>query len=128
MPRGRTVDAKALRRELLVEGLDLTFKELQEVERARPRRRADCAGGPRPCPWVGCRYHLALEAGTAKKGSLRFTWPDRELEGMPATCALDVAELGSKTLEQVGALLNLTRERVRQIEDRAIAKLKAENP
>jgi hypothetical protein len=24
----------------------------------RPRTRGDCADGPRPCPFIGCRYHL----------------------------------------------------------------------
>ena len=27
----------------------------------RPRTRGDCVSGPRPCPWVGCKYHLALD-------------------------------------------------------------------
>ena len=24
----------------------------------RPRTRADCLKGPRPCPWIMCRHHL----------------------------------------------------------------------
>lgn len=27
----------------------------------RPRTRADCLDGPRPCPWVACRHHLLFE-------------------------------------------------------------------
>jgi hypothetical protein len=27
----------------------------------RPRTRADCIDGPRPCPWYGCRYHLGIK-------------------------------------------------------------------
>jgi len=38
------------------------------------------------------------------------------------SCALDVAEDGPKTLAQVGEILGVTRERVRQIEEMAIAK------
>jgi DNA-directed RNA polymerase sigma subunit (sigma70/sigma32) len=35
---------------------------------------------------------------------------------MAETCALDVADRGGATLEEVGDLLNITRERVRQME------------
>lgn len=28
----------------------------------RPRTRGDCLEEARPCPWVGCRHHLLLEA------------------------------------------------------------------
>jgi hypothetical protein len=44
---------------------------------------------------------------------------------MPETCALDLAERGGMTLDQVGALLNMTRERARQIENAALAKMRA---
>jgi len=45
---------------------------------------------------------------------------------MEQTCALDVADAAGpegETLEKVGELLNLTRERVRQLEVFAIKKL-----
>jgi hypothetical protein len=29
----------------------------------RPRTRADCESGARPCPWVACTHHLLLEIG-----------------------------------------------------------------
>lgn len=85
----------------------------------RPRHRGDCMPGgcnaERPCPWAGCRYHLALEVG--RTGALTINFPDREIDELPDTCALDVAERGGLTLEEVGARMNLTRERVRQYED-----------
>jgi DNA-directed RNA polymerase sigma subunit (sigma70/sigma32) len=58
-------------------------------------------------------------------GSLQFTYPGRATERMAATCALDVAEGGAKTLDEVAALLNMTGENARRIEARALGKLRA---
>jgi hypothetical protein len=44
---------------------------------------------------------------------------------MNETCALDVADRGGTTLEEVGAIMNLTRERIRQVEVKGLAKLQA---
>ena len=83
----------------------------------RPRTRGDCEDGARPCPWVSCAYHLYLEVTDA--GSIRLPHPDREPWELEETCALDVADNGGETLERVGQLLNITRERVRQVEVKA---------
>ena len=40
-----------------------------------------------------------------------------------STCALRVAEIGGMTLDEVGRVINVTRERVRQIETRALRAL-----
>jgi hypothetical protein len=107
----------------------------EEVLAERPRRRADCAGGERPCPWVSCRFHLYIDVNQ-KNGSVKLNFPDVEVWELPASCVLDVAETGGepgsgvgegRTLEEVGALMNMTRERVRQIEVRAIAKTKRQD-
>ncbi len=78
---------------------------------AFPRTRGACANGQRPCPWTTCRHHLLAEA----RG--------RRLEDLAETCALDVADRGGATLEEVGSIMNLTRERIRQIETRAMKRL-----
>jgi DNA-directed RNA polymerase sigma subunit (sigma70/sigma32) len=44
---------------------------------------------------------------------------------MTDTCALDIADRGGITLEEVGEIMNLTRERVRQVETAGLAKLAA---
>jgi len=100
----------------------------QEHEAAihqRPRTRSDCiAGGcnaARPCPWVSCRHHLGLDV--SESGSVILhphiqPWEHRD------TCALDVAERGGLTLEEVGRRMDLTRERVRQLEKAALAKVR----
>jgi DNA-directed RNA polymerase sigma subunit (sigma70/sigma32) len=51
------------------------------------------------------------------------TCPDVEVWEMTETCTLDVAERDGATLEEVGELMNITRERVRQIGDKALAKV-----
>jgi len=76
----------------------------------------------RPCIFVGCRHHLYLELSVSREG-LRFTFPDLEPEQLWQTCALDGADEGGVTLEEVGDAMNLTRERIRQIEERALKKL-----
>jgi len=45
---------------------------------------------------------------------------------MQYTCALDLAEGDGATLDEIGAAQNVSRERVRQIEVKAIAHLRAE--
>jgi hypothetical protein len=82
----------------------------------RPRTRAECIDrNPRPCPWVSCKHHLYLDVHP-RNGSIKVNFPDREVADMPETCALDIADAGGTTLEDIAALLNLTRERIRQIE------------
>lgn len=80
----------------------------------RPRTRGACKGSERPCPFVSCKYHLYLDVNCA--GGLKLNFPGIELEDMAETCALDVADRGGATLEEIGDLLNVTRECVRQME------------
>src|SRR5262245_403402 len=94
----------------------------------RPRTRADCRGQRRPCPWVSCRYHLALDIN-AGNGSIHLNggahggrtlplrrrggaeeWLERAADAiadMPETCALDVAERGGISLAEIADLLGI---------------------
>lgn len=94
----------------------------------RPKTRGDCVDGPRPCPWVSCRYHLYLDVDPVKhNGSIKLNFPDIDPDGMTGrleSCALDVAEDGANGFERVAELMNVTREAVRLIENRATAKIR----
>lgn len=101
--------------------------DCDEDRPAFPGNRSVCRTGPRPCPWAGCRYHL--EFHVTEVGTLYRHHPDQELEDLPDTCALDVADrhIGQGiTLGDVGNYLNITRERTRQIERDALAKLRSD--
>jgi hypothetical protein len=90
----------------------------------KPRTRAECAGGARPCPFVSCKHHLFVDV-SARTGAIKLNFPDLDAWDMNESCALDVADRGGTTLEDVGAIMNLTRERIRQVEVKALAKLEA---
>ncbi len=118
--RARTITVKRLsRREL-----ELERERWAALEHLRPKTRDDCANGPRPCPHVSCRHHLYLDV-SPKTGAIKLNFPDLEVWEMAISCALDVADSGGATLEDVGAILNLTRERIRQLELKALSRLEA---
>lgn len=99
------------------------YPEQPGVDYQRPRTRAECVNGLRPCPYVSCQHHLYLDVSLGH-GSLRLNFPDIEPADMAESCALDVADRGGATLEEVGAVMNLTREAVRLIETAFKAKLR----
>ena len=87
-----------------------------------PQTRGDCVDGPRPCQWINCRYSLVGEKGTAERGkAYHFNTGDHDapLDALAETCALDVADKGTHTLDEVAALLGVSRQRVQQISERA---------
>lgn len=96
---------------------------LDIVDYWRPKSRSDCLTMERPCLYVSCRYHLYLDVNP-ETGSVKMNFPDKEIWELEDTCALDVADRGGITLEEVGAIMNLTRERIRQVEVRGLEKLK----
>jgi hypothetical protein len=117
--------ARELRRQRATGLIDPELEEvIREVESMRPRTRADCGNGPRPCMFISCKHHLYLDVNPST-GSIKLNFPDKEIWEMAETCALDVADRGGITLEEVGAIMNLTRERIRQVETRGLLKLRA---
>lgn len=89
----------------------------------RPRTRDECSAEARPCPWVSCKHHLYLDVNP-RTGSIKLNFPDLEPWELRHTCALDVAEEGGHTLEEIGDITNLTRERVRQLETHGLVELR----
>ncbi len=119
-PRSKTLSKRITRAEL-----ELGRVMFPPVDEPRPTTRSDCEAGindQRPCPWVGCSHHLYLEITEA--GSIKIVFPDKEPWELAETCSLDVADRDGATLEEVGALMNFTRERTRQIEVSALMKTK----
>lgn len=123
--RAQTTSIKRLSKRELERGRML-YPEGEFAHVARPTTRGDCLDGAnalRPCPFARCKYHLALDVNTGT-GSIKHNFPGVEVWEMPETCSLDIADRGGMTLEAVGELMNLTRERVRQLQDRSLARLK----
>jgi hypothetical protein len=133
--RGKTISAVKTPKvslRLIRDEADAIEKEIGPVE--RPRVRGDCAEfapdgtylgprGPRPCPFVACRHNLFLDVLDA--GAIHMNVAGREPGEVPASasCALDVAEDGGVVLDEIGKALGVTRERARQIEERALGRL-----
>lgn len=86
----------------------------------RPRLRrypeVDCCADDGPagtaCQRTECRYHLAYRGHWE-----HFHRPTRD-------CSLDVANEGPHTLDEVALFMGVSGERVRQIEEQALAQLK----
>ena len=118
-PRSKTIAMKRLTREELRLGALLN----PPIDEPRPVTRGECENDIRPCPWVACKHHLYLDVNP-ETGSIKINFPDLEPWEMSETCALDVADRSGITLEEVGEIMNLTRERIRQVEVRGLLKLK----
>lgn len=77
----------------------------------------------RPCVFVACKHALYLDV-VPETGSIILNFPHLEPGQMPAdsSCVLDRSERGTMTLEEIAVVTNLTRERIRQIELRALIR------
>lgn len=137
----RPVNRRARKRKVRVATINMERQSQNETERLRglepddgarrlPLTRAECEKGERPCPYISCRYHLFLGVDPSN-GSIKLNFPDLlddsgapELDDLPATCALDVADRDGVTLETLGELMNITRERARQLETIALDRFR----
>ena len=116
--RARTISIRRLSKAELNRGRE----QYPESDYWKPRSRSECKDMERPCPFVSCKYHLYIDVHPVR-GSIKLNFPDIEIWEMTETCALDVADRGGITLEEVGEIMNLTRERVRQVETAGLARL-----
>lgn len=118
--RARTISIRRLSKAELNRGRLL----YPETDYWKPKARTECKDMDRPCPFVSCKYHLYIDVHPVR-GSIKINFPDLEVWEMTETCALDIADRGGITLEEVGEIMNLTRERVRQVETAGLGKLQA---
>jgi hypothetical protein len=72
---------------------------------------------------VACKFNTFLEV---KGRSVKLNFPYRDPHQMKESCVLDITDRSPDgiTLERVGRKLNLTMERVRQVEEHALEKVK----
>ena len=124
--RARTESMRRFsRRELDAGRMAAPEAELAPYYEMRPKKRSDCLNGEnaaRPCPWLSCRFNTYLDVNE-ETGSITTNFPDLDIDEIPETCALDIADRGGITLKEVGEIMNLTRERIRQIETRGLNRL-----
>lgn len=118
--RAHTISIRRLSKAELNRGRQL----YPETEYWKPKTRAECVDMERPCPFVSCKYHLYIDVHPVR-GSIKVNFTDMDVWEMTETCALDIADRGGITLEEVGEIMNLTRERVRQVETAGLSKLAA---
>lgn len=114
----------------VLERAQTTRKRLHLVTYAqseRPRTRGDCVDGPRPCPYVTCTHHLAIEV--THNGGIKALRPDifdadgvPDLERLSETCVLDVADRVPEP-DEIRGLLNISQQLVDRITERALKKL-----
>lgn len=86
-----------------------------EIKRGVPPTRAECENGPRPCPWVNCRYHLWLVEGRDMPGR-RYgskTPPSELRPASPHTCALDIT--GPLSVKEIAERMGCSERRVQQL-------------
>jgi hypothetical protein len=115
-PRAFTYNTEALRTQIRKER-DITPIEVASWQAERPRTRGDCVDMPRPCPFISCRHHLAIEVNE-DNGSLKALYPhlriieDPEGDGLQrlqdsvGTCSLDIVDRVS-IAEGVGGIMRL---------------------
>src|SRR5271170_95860 len=81
--RSRTMSRKEMARDLRRRRLggEMEPEEaelLKSIEGMRPRTRAECVNGPRPCLFVSCKHNLYLDVNP-ETGSIKLNFPDKEI-------------------------------------------------
>lgn len=117
--RGRTVSIRSISRRELELGRRAYPPEEHAIE--RPRTRGECRDGPRPCPWIACRYHLYLDV--TDRGSIRINHAG-EPDELVDSCALDMADAGPRSFDGIGRAMNVSRSRVEQLAEPALERVR----
>src|ERR1700712_3156790 len=72
--RARTISVKRMTKRELEIGKLL----YPETDYYKPATRAECAEGPRPCPYVSCKHHLFIDV-SPRTGAIKLNFPDLEV-------------------------------------------------
>lgn len=122
-----------------IKGHSLGAAKLSRTERAdrqmvlgeelplRPPTRGDCRYVPRPCPFVSCTKHLKYDERILADGRgsiLKDNFPEFDIADMEETCSSDVADDGPQEATRIARLMNLTPQRVLQIQQVALLKMR----
>src|SRR5688572_23421296 len=69
--RARTISIKRMTKR------ELEFGRLlyPETDYDKPRTRAECADGPRPCPFISCKHHLYVDV-SPRTGAIKLNFPE----------------------------------------------------
>lgn len=102
--------------------LETTNADTKMSRPIAPQARADCRGGPRPCPFVSCKFHLFLLVDP-KKSTVSHRVEAADIWEMPFTCALDIAEMGGGEFRRVSRVLNLSEEYTLALHNAAVGKI-----
>lgn len=91
--------------------------------RALPRTWGDCQSqglgtAERPCAYLRCRWNLQIDINP-QSGEMRLM-----TGGSEHTCTLRVAQHDGLQLDEIAAILHVSIERVRQLEAKALHKLR----
>ena len=81
----------------------------------RPAKREDCLNNIRPCPWISCKFHMIWMLSKPELKDLSDDGFVDKIMNLKETCVIDVADRQGSTLEEIGQILGISRERVRQI-------------
>lgn len=91
---------------------------LDHMLQNRPKTRGDCVGGLRPCPYLGCKYHTAIEVLHRK---VRV----HETPLSAYSCVLDVIdEFGALHPAQIDELLGFKEPYASYIIEHALGRIR----